>query len=122
MTLADSTSSGSALGRHRRVAAERGDGCGGHRAAVVAGELSQGQPGGQCHPGVPAAQNPRQLLDRPGPDPGQRAVDRLLQLGRQRRGRGHRAARRAMYSSPSMPKVHLPGVWFGVTARTLSYT
>ena len=28
--------------------------------------------------------------------------------------------RRAMYSSPSTPKVHLPGVWFGVAARTLS--
>jgi len=28
--------------------------------------------------------------------------------------------RRAMYSSPSIPKVHLPGVWFGVAARTVS--
>jgi hypothetical protein len=30
--------------------------------------------------------------------------------------------RRAMTSSPCTPKVHLPGVWWGVTARTLSHT
>ena len=38
--------------------------------------------GGQYHPCVAAAQHRRQLLDGPGPNPGQRALDRLPQFGR----------------------------------------
>ena len=78
--------------RRRCLVAERGGGGGGHGAAVVVREPFQGSPGGQRHALVPAAQDPGQLLDRPGPDSGQPALHRLLEVGRQRRGCGDRAA------------------------------
>jgi hypothetical protein len=51
---------------------------------------SRGQPGGKRQPCVQALQQARQLLHRRGADGGERALDRLLQLTRQRRGRGDR--------------------------------
>ncbi len=57
---------------------ERRFGRGRHHAAVVVGEAFEGQLGGQRQAGMPAVQQPCELLHRAGSDADERVLDHLM--------------------------------------------
>ncbi len=69
--------------RRCRRARQCGRGRGGDAPAVVVGQVGERLPGGQGEALVPPVHQPGELPDGAGPDTGERAGERVLQVGRQ---------------------------------------